>query len=244
MDDGRTAEQLQAAIEASEQEYEVQRIRELRADEETVAAEERQRLRRRLEDSEAATEQKRQDAISTEMFNQTIDEDEDGSYLQLQDSRFLQGRKKAQQQDKVPIKSGSVSKHDAYVVKKEYEWKITGMSWLETSLKQSGETCATSHAFGASPERDDNVGFLQEEPKFALMYNPGGAKLKLPSSVGGCSVWEGAPFYRWAINSIAYPCTNSSSTAVASSTWKRPRRGARSLWLGRTAESHCGTLSS
>jgi speckle-type POZ protein len=194
-----TAEELQAAIDASELEYQEHELRESAADEETVAAEERQRLRRVLEATHAATEQKRDDAIATEELNTSIDEDEDGAYLESYTgsrgtcNKFYVQKQRAE--TKVPTKSGSVSKHDAHIVKKEYEWKITGMSWLETSLRQSEETCATSRAFGLCQERDEHLDFNKGDQKFALLYNPRGEKLNLRTIVGGCPVWCGVKFH-------------------------------------------------
>jgi hypothetical protein len=195
MADQRSAVQLQTAIAAADEAYDEQKQRERRALQEEEEAEERQRLRRVLEEKEALVDHQRYLSELRESHNRDIDADDAGPYEASSTGGGHCTRQPRPAQKRRQTIAGSVSRHDARVVKKEYEWKVTGMSWLVTSLRQVEDTCAASKAFRVSKVVGDEVDLVEFEEKFALVYNPRCERLELPrlmkSGSMGCARFYG-----------------------------------------------------
>jgi hypothetical protein len=178
--DVRSADDLREIIEQRRSQIDEQKEREDRAIEEEAAAEERQRLRRVLEELDENLTEVQDDAENQELRNRWIDEDKTGDFVASSNGGGRLHSRTRSPPKKAVVQSGCSTLLNAHIVKKEYEWKITGMSWLHTSLEQAGDTCAASKAFKTSLTDDGSYGSYGEyDQKFALLYNPYGEYLKL-----------------------------------------------------------------
>ncbi|CAE7265272.1 BPM3 [Symbiodinium natans] len=172
---GLTAEELRAELEATERRAEAEEVRIQEAAAKLVEAEERQRLRRLLEQARADLAFKQKTHQHLDARRRSVDEDRAGPNL-------LHG---TQQSPKPPVLlSSSDAECTSFghtVARGEHVWKLQQLSWLPTVLRQEELCTAQSEPFCVG-------GFL-----FQFVYNPHGGYLD--SRVG----WDD----RWAQGSVA-----------------------------------------
>jgi hypothetical protein len=172
-----TAEEIRVQISAQRAELEASQEDTRLAKRELEDAKERQILRRELEALVARTES--QEKASRYLRNRAgdVDEDRDGDHLPGAGGAPEQfGSKKK----KLLRSSQDIANCRYNVSTGEHEWKIEGISWLESTLKQNTKTMTTSTPF--------RVG---KKELFQLNFRPDGGKVTaftmLPFSHDRCA---------------------------------------------------------
>ena len=157
---GMSAEELRGEIEATRRQVEAERVRRQELDMEITRATERQRLRLELEEMRNLLSQEQADNESAAELRRLFDEDRVLSawHTSNNSGRLTGGRDSAQP---VMRATGGNSTSCAEIVAKgEYVWRITGLSWLKSMLKQEDNDTV------------DSMGFKVGNETFQFRYNP------------------------------------------------------------------------
>ena len=176
-----TAAAIEAKIAEAQQLLEQRREENRLAQEETVAADERQRLRRELDRINALVDNEVEDIGYEECYRQDIDNDVDGSYLPDEPPHSLFATTLATTALESTTHASNhqtVNCSDA-VCSGEMEWKIVGMSWLSSTLKQREDPMAECDLFKVGEEKFD----LLFDPDRLLVHKRNGKAWKSSLSV-------------------------------------------------------------
>jgi len=164
-----SAEALRAELEREAAEQSRLRAEHTAVEEREREAEERQRLRRELEESRIRTGRWRNKCKEGQDRRELIDQDRYGPHQ----FGVYSGSESHAQPAKRNHESGmgvSSTKYAESVVKREYTWTLSGLSWLPQLLQQEGRTCARSEEF--------EVDVDCHESKYILVFNPFGGHLE------------------------------------------------------------------
>eukprot|EP00931_Biecheleriopsis_adriatica_P115436 TRINITY_DN91220_c0_g1_i1.p1 TRINITY_DN91220_c0_g1~~TRINITY_DN91220_c0_g1_i1.p1 ORF type:complete len:616 (+),score=133.77 TRINITY_DN91220_c0_g1_i1:72-1919(+) len=167
-----TLEELKAQIE------EARRVGRL-LDEERVelqnnvsAAEERQRLRRILDEIHLENQGKRIDNTCFRGQQRMVDEDKAGPHMPRWGAHNQGSLSKAPQKEPCYVDCDEdVANCRFNVFKKEHVWKIEGMSWLKSTLKQAERHWVKSQLIQVGPQ-----GGPDEVGEFQIHYTPYGVE--------------------------------------------------------------------
>ena len=176
-----TAAAIEAQIAEAQQLLEQRREENRLAQEKTVAADERQRLRRELDRINALVDNEVEEIRYEERFHQDIDNDVDGSYLPDEPPHSPHSTTLATTALESTTHASNrqtVSCSDA-VCSGEMEWKIVGMSWLSSTLKQGKHDMAECNLFKVGEEKFD----LLFDPDRLLVHTRNGKEWKSSLSV-------------------------------------------------------------
>jgi len=157
--DGLTAEQLRARIEEQRALQATLTAQGEDALREIGEAEERQRLRRQLDVEETRSSHLGAVLYSRQRRRRSIDRDEAGA-LPSEESTFANQAQAA---------AKTTTSYASNVVKRDFVWEVSGLSWLEQQLAQEGRECTSSDIFHVHPNDSDS--------KYVLVYSPRGASL-------------------------------------------------------------------
>ena len=162
--DGLTAEQLRARIEEQRALQATLTAQGEDALREIGEAEERQRLRRQLDVEETRSSHLGAVLYSRQRRRRSIDRDEAGA-LPSEESTFA----KPKPQPTPGALAKTTTSYASNVVKRDFVWEVSGLSWLEQQLAQEGRECTSSDIFHVHPNDSDS--------KYVLVYSPRGASL-------------------------------------------------------------------
>lgn len=134
------------------------------AEDEIAAAQERQRLRRQLEDRMEFTTQQRLLLERKQRRRASIDSDECGDNMPFVGSVSSdQHSRAAHISSKDTLVQAAVA-YGAGVKEREFVWQLSGLAWLPYSLQQEGRECAESKMF--------EVDFKEEDSRYILVFSP------------------------------------------------------------------------
>jgi hypothetical protein len=152
-----TAAEIQAQIAHAQRLLEQRREEKRLSIEESNAADERQRLRRELDQLNALIETE-EDAIGAEQgYREAVDNDEEGVGAHQQDRNGTPPLRSiiGQNFDSAHSSLRQSSNCSDAVVSGEMEWEIVGMSWLRSTLTQNREAWAECDIFHIGGETFD-----------------------------------------------------------------------------------------
>jgi len=162
-----TAEELHAQIEAARRTGEVLDNESAQCRNALLAANERQRLRRELDQINEANLSKRCCIRAHQMACRNVDADRCGPFAPqgpVPDPESRVTPTRARDKKYYVKKQGDVASCRYNVFEKEHIWKIEGVSWLKRTLMQVGDDYVKSAPIYVGPQREE----------FVLNYSPFG----------------------------------------------------------------------
>ena len=147
-----TAEAIQARIAEARSQLEQRRVRDRAKDEEVQAAEQRQLLRRELDDLENSIAEMDDRIAGKAAYINGVDHDLSGPHLEgMDETRETQSKSDMT----TPRSTRDRANCNDTVVSGEMEWAIEGMSWLKSAVQQTRAGRASGNVFNVGPERFD-----------------------------------------------------------------------------------------
>ena len=129
-----TAEAIQARIAEARSQLEQRRVRDRAKDEEVQAAEQRQLLRRELDDLENSIAEMDDRIAGKAAYINGVDHDLSGPHLEgMDETRETQSKSDMT----TPRSTRDRANCNDTVVSGEMEWAIEGMSWLKSAVQQT-----------------------------------------------------------------------------------------------------------
>ena len=162
-DAATTAEELQAAIERQRRRAERIEQQIVEAQRELEAAEERQQLRRILEEQTALADTKADALCFKKMRRERIDQDITGQCVPAADY----SRSASTHVQQTTNRGREAIAYDANVAVGDYEWEIQGLSWLRQSLELEARDCIASRKFQIDTTDVDSTYKLAFSPSCA-----------------------------------------------------------------------------
>jgi speckle-type POZ protein len=162
-DAATTAEELQAAIERQRRRAERIEQQIVEAQRELEAAEERQQLRRILEEQTALADTKADALCFKKMRRERIDQDITGQFVPAADY----SRSASTHVLQTTNRGREAIAYDANVAAGDYEWEIQGLSWLRQSLELEARDCIASRKFQIDTTDVDSTYKLAFSPSAA-----------------------------------------------------------------------------
>jgi hypothetical protein len=158
-----TAQEIQTQIALARAELEASREDRELAMREANDANNRQCLRRELDTLREEIEDEEKGAQLARSYAEDVDNDRDGNHLPEDAARNPRAKKKKRVM--MPAVDQDIANCRYNVSKGGHEWKIEGISWLQSTLQQNSKGMTTSTAFAVG------------EAPFVIDYHPEGGEI-------------------------------------------------------------------